>query len=457
VTTAGSVANPIGTLALLLVTLVACARTDDRPSVLLVTLDTTRADYLSCYGSTRASTPSFDALAREGIRFERAVAQAGITPSSHASIMTGLYPNHHGVRVIYAASGYVLSPEIPTLASVLRDRGYVTGAFVSSFTVSEFYGFQHGFDTFDNGLGHPVDGVMECKNDNCKFDLEANQRRSDATTDAAIAWLRKQAGPTLLWVHYWDPHDRVVLPPDDVVDRHETPPNAPPGDRVRDIYAAEIEFVDQQFGRLRAVLRELGRDESTMIVVVADHGEGFGEHGHWGHRIIYQEQIHVPLLVRVPHWPAGTVVAPIVRTVDVAPTVLDVLGERMPNRIDGRSFRALMEGRADDAPRVSYAEALIKFDLNGFYLRDRPDDDLLYSLIDFPWKLIHHPTRPDLSELFNLGDDPREETNRIAGEGDVARRLLGQLEGMHGFRTEPFGNTDDPAALERLRALGYVE
>lgn len=431
----------------------------DRPvNVLLVTLDTTRADYLGCYGGTRNGTPHFDALARDGVRFENAIAQAAVTPVSHASIMTGLDPHHHGARVIYAASGYKLSHDVPTLATVLRGHGLATAAFLSSFTVSEFYGFEPGFDTFDNGLGHATDGVMKCAGDRCAFDLGTNQRRSDATTDKAIAWLRAQRGPTFLWVHYWDPHDRHMLPPDDVVARRRPPAGAPPADALRAVYAAEVEYVDEQFGRLRGALRELGRDDDTMIVVVADHGEGLGDHDHWFHRILYQEQIRVPLIVHVPGGPSGRVVTPLVRTIDIYPTVLDALGREPARRVDGESLLGLMGGRAEPA-RVAYAEALVRLDLNGFFLRNRPNDDLLHAIVELPWKLVYRPSNPQLSELFHLGDDPREETSRLATDAEVASRLIARLKGMNAFRSEPFGPapTGDGEALERLRSLGYVE
>jgi arylsulfatase A-like enzyme len=436
----------------------ACGSRHHPDSLLLVTLDTTRADYLGCYGGVYHGTPNLDALAEDGVRFENAIAQAAVTPVSHASIMTGLDPHHHGVRVVYAASGYKLPADVPTLASVLRGHGFATGAFLSSFTVSEFYGLDRGFDTFDNGLGHPTDEVMRCVGDLCAFDLGKNQRRADATTDKAIAWLRAQRGPTFLWVHYWDPHDRLLLPPEELLARYAPPAGAGEPERFRAIYAAEVDYVDQQFGRLRRALRELGRDDDTMIVVVADHGEGLGDHGHWNHRILYQEQIRVPLLVRMPGGPSRSVVTPLVRTIDIYPTVLESLGRRPPGAVDGESMLGLMAGRTEP-PRAAYAEALVRFDLNGFVLRNRPNDDLLYAFVELPWKLIYRPTNPQLSELFNLHDDPREAASRLTSDAEVASRLTARLEAMNSFRKEPFGPAPVGGgdALERLRSLGYVE
>lgn len=185
-----------------------------RHNVLLVTLDTTRADRLSCYGHTPQTSPSLDALAADGIRFDLAIAQAALTPVSHASIFTGLLPPQHNVRVLYAASGYKLASAIPTLATVLRDNGWRTGAFLSSFPVSEFFGFDNGFEKFDNGLDHSSDEVLtEHPDGGWRFNIKANQRRSDQTTSLAIAWVREVHRPFYLWVHYWDPHDANITPP----------------------------------------------------------------------------------------------------------------------------------------------------------------------------------------------------------------------------------------------------
>ena len=185
-------------------------------NVLLVTLDTTRADYLGCYDAAHAElTPNLDALAADAVRFEFAIAQASATPVSHASILTGLNPYEHGVRVISADAGYKLSPEIPTLTTVLKGHGWATGAFLSSFTVSEYYGFDYGFDTFDSGLQRDVSRPFVRDRDGyARWPVGTGQRRSDATTDRALAWLAATKDrPFFLWVHYWDPHDWLVLPP----------------------------------------------------------------------------------------------------------------------------------------------------------------------------------------------------------------------------------------------------
>jgi arylsulfatase A-like enzyme len=418
-------------------------------NVVLVTLDTTRADRLSCYGYGRPTTPAMDAVAADGVRFEMAIAQSALTPVSHASILTGLLPPHHGLRVLYAESGYRLSEEIPTLATDLRAHGWSTAAFLSSFTVSGFFGFEQGFETFDDGLAHPTDAVLQ------KF-ARANQRRSDLTTDRAIDWIRETPQPFFLWIHYWDPHDPDIVPPAEVTSKFAPPPGTSKSDILRAMYDAEVHFVDLQFARLRQALEDLGAYDETAIIVAADHGQGLGDHGHWYHRILYQEQIHVPLFMRFPEGPRGRVVGDLVNTTDIYPTVLDWLNLEAPSPVDGRSLLGLIEGR-DEPPRMAYAEALILYDLNARELLNwRPDDGLLYSLIDRNWKLLYKPLRPELSELYDLEADPRELNNLYAIESGQRSRMLTELEKFDAFVDRPFGEGTDEEALERLRSLGYV-
>jgi arylsulfatase A-like enzyme len=426
-------------------------------NVLLVTLDTTRADRLSCYGYAQPTTPAMDAVAADGVRFEMAIAQAALTPVSHASILTGLLPPHHGLRVLYAESGYRLPEEIPTLATELRERGWSTAAFLSSFTVSGFFGFERGFETFDDGLAHPPDGVLQrVAEGDYRFDVRANQRRSDRTTDRAVEWLREIRQPFFLWVHYWDPHDPDVVPPAEVVSKFAPPPGSSNADVLRALYDAEVHFVDLQFAHLRQTLEELDVYDDTAIVVVADHGQGLGDHGHWFHRILYQEQIRVPLFMRFPEGPRGRVVSDLVNTTDIYPTVLDWLDLELPTPVDGRSLFGLIEGR-DETPRVAYAEALILYDLNARELLSwRPDDGLLYSLIDRNWKLLYKPLRPDRSELYDLEADPRELHNLFATEHEQGKRMFTELERFDAFVDRPFGEGTDEEVLERLRSLGYV-
>ncbi|MGD8450517.1 MAG: sulfatase [Phycisphaerae bacterium] len=426
-------------------------------NVLVVTLDTTRADYLSCYGFPQKTTPNLDALAADGTRFDMGIVQAALTPVSHASILTGLLPQHHGVRVLYAASGYRLPDAVPTLATVLGEKGWHTGAVLSAFPVSEFYGFDRGFAHFDNGLGHGVDNVMTKGEDGVwGYDVAANQRRSDGTTDAALAWLKQTKDPFFLWIHYWDPHDGVLVPPAEYLDKYRPAPGASREDEMRALYTAEVDYMDAQFGRVLDELKKSKRYDNTIIVVLGDHGEGLGDHNHWHHRILYQEQIRVPYIVRLPDGPRNQVIGDLVREMDIYPTVLEALGVASPAPVDGLSLRPLLQGQSD-LPRMAYADALILYDLNAQrLLARRPLDDLLHCMMSREWKLIFRPRHPQQSELFHLTDDPHEARNVFSEHADQARRLLTALEALDPFVDKPFGEGIDPQVLDRLRSLGYV-
>jgi len=427
-------------------------------NVLLVTLDTTRADRMSCYGHSAKTSPNMDALAADGVRFDMAIAQAALTPVSHASIFTGLLPPQHGLRVLYAKSGYRLSEAIPTLATALRDQGWKTGAFLSSFPVSEFFGFDNGFETFDNGLRHPSDDVLKESPDGAwRFAITDNQRRSDLTTSLAINWLSDITSPFYLWVHYWDPHDLNIRPPEEVMSKFAPPGSPPSDDKRRALYDSEIFYVDLQFGRLVQTLKDRSIYDDTIIVVVSDHGEGLGNHDHWFHRILYQEQIRVPLIMRLPGGPTGRAVSELVRTTDIYPTVLAALNIPLPSRVDGLSMLGLIDGQPEE-PRIAYADALILYDLNAKDLLDRrPNDDLLHCVMDRSWKLIYKPNRPEQSELYHLETDPGETKNLYAQQSEQAARLQSELEELNAFVDGPFGEGTDEDVLDRLRSLGYVE
>ncbi len=428
-----------------------------RPNVVLVTLDTTRLDRLGCYGYPRGTTPNLDALAADGVRFDAAYSASGSTPQSHASILTGLYPYQHGLRVIYAPAGYRLPDSVPTLASVLAEHGWRTGAFLSAFTVSEFFGLDRGFEHWDNGLERPVGSILvQPRRDGpWMWALAPNQRRSDATTDRALEWIGKAREPYFAWIHFFDPHDTYIRPPDDVLGMF--PPRGPGLFDVKmAIYDAEVYFMDLQIGRIVAALKKAGQYENTIFVVVADHGEGLGDHGWPGHQILYQEQIHVPLLVRVPGGPRGRTVPSLVRTIDIFPTVVDYAGLTSPGRMMEHSLRRAILGQPEP-PRIAYAEQLNEFDLNADVLRGRPLDGQLYAVTDGAWKLILRRNLPDRSELFRIADDPAEMRDRYGDARNEAARLLALLDAMKPYRDRPFGEGEgDREALERLRSLGYV-
>jgi len=451
-----SSARPSQCLAPVLVLAAACsAESAPRPNVLLVTLDTTRADYLGAYGRAGDPTPHLDALAAEGTRFDLAVSTSSLTPVSHAAILTGRFNHEHGLRILAGPGGYRLPDGVPTLATVLEERGYTTAAVHSAFPVSRHFGLERGFEHFDDvnaQLLPDEDGGIPHE-----WDVQTFQRRSDETTERVLDLLDGTTEPFFLWIHYWDPHDKHKRPPRELMPKRREIEAA--GSRELAVYEAEVRYVDSQFGRVLDRLRETGRDANTIIVVVADHGQGLGDHGWFLHRLVYQEQIRVPLLLRAPGIHQVPVVSDLVRSVDILPTVLDYAGVEVPAGVSGRSLRGLVEGRSEPG-RITFADQINLFDLNAAMVKERPNDDFLYCVMDRRWKLTYRPTRPHLSELFDLENDPGESRNLFGERLDETRRLLTELANAAPWVTEPppplEDGGDQEAALAALASLGYA-
>jgi arylsulfatase A-like enzyme len=448
--------------------LVACSQPDPESvvveprNVILITLDTQRADFMSAYGFAEKTTPHMDALAEDGTRFDLAISTASVTPVSHAAILSGRFNRDHGLRVMSAAGGYRLPAEVPTLASVLKENGYHTGAVHSAFPVSSHFGFARGFDSFKG-----VEGDMEVdKGDDGghSWNVHQLQRRSDDTTDLALRFVKKTKGPFFLWIHYWDPHDWLKIPPKEHAPPHHKLKRVVDGKEEwirpnKDLYKAEIKYQDLQFGRLVEHLKKTGLYRNTVLAVVSDHGEGLGDHGWGGHRLLYQEQIRVPLIVRVPGHDQLPDVGELVRSVDIFPTVLDYLGIEHDEPVSGRSLRPLMEG-AEDRPRLAFAEQINAYDFNANMVSRRPLDDFLYLAMDRDWKLVWRPTHPEASELYHISADPLETANHYRPDHPEAIRLGKALAWHSPWVHEPFAPLDDPgnleAAMEALSGLGYT-
>ncbi len=425
-----------------------------RRNVLLVTLDTTRADHLGCYGSRVATSPRLDALAAEGVVFEHAIAQAAVTPVSHASILTGLEPYHHGLRMLHGREANRLPDDVSTLATVWRSGGGVAAAFVSAYPASSAFGLARGFDPFDETF--PAEASVSADG---TVNTGRSQRRADATTDAALRWLRGATTakrPWLLWVHYFDPHDELLLPPTDF------PCPAPPAsgrpDAIRRaVYDCEVRFMDLQLGRLLDGVAAAGAADRTVVAVVGDHGEGLGDHGWWSHGVLYQEQIRVPMMVRAPGLPAGARVHARVATTDLAPTLLDLAGvprAEWPST-DGASLAPALRAGREPEPHAVYADSvnLMTYAWPGSDRRDHKDDRL-YALLDGRWKLILHQLKPAESELYDLDADPAELRNVAAEHRDVMKRMVKELAARHPFY-EGGGEGTAAERMEKLRSLGY--
>jgi len=395
----------------------------------------------------------------------RASAQAAVTPVSHASIFTGQNPYTHGLRVMHGRTRNRLEDGAVTLAEVLSVAGYRTAAFTSAFPVTERFGLAQGFDHFDQAFldtpeAQPEDGPVN---------TGTNQRRGDATTDAALDWLNAEvervqptagSAPRFVWVHYFDPHDVFVLPPDEFVARH---PAVPPAERaqLRALYAIEVQYMDQQIGRLLEAFESSSADE-PLVAVVADHGEGHGDHGWWTHGLLYEEQVRVPMILRIPGVGEGARVESRVRTIDLAPTLFDGAGIAPADwpPMEGRSLLPLMRGESLPS-EPAYADSL---SLMTYHFTRRVVDrknDMLFAVTDGGdgperWKYIFHALRPQDSELYELTSDPGETRNRIGDAPEALARMRSLLGGGDLVPDElPMLEQMDPRDAERLRALGY--
>jgi arylsulfatase A-like enzyme/Tfp pilus assembly protein PilF len=399
-------------------------------NLVVITLDTTRADRLGAYGYPNAGTPHLDALAADGVLFEHASTAAPITLPAHSSLFTGRFPPQHGVR---DNGGYFLSDKEQTLAETLKARGYATGGFIAAYVLDSKWGIAQGFDTYFDDFDLSKYKV---------FSMGAIQRPGNEVVDHALPWIDQHRGqPFFAWVHLYDAH-APYSPPEPFKSRY---PNDP--------YQGEISFADAQVGRVVQFLRDRDLFERTVVVVLGDHGESLNDHGEEGHGFfVYESVVHVPMVVRAPYSAMkNRHVTDSVRSIDVMPTVLDLLGVPNPAgaAMDGVSVTALMTGSRPDMGLEAYAEAV--YPLHHFGWSD------LRALRQGRYKLIAAP-RP---ELYDLQDDPTEATNLFAARKPLGDRMLGRLAEMEAhFKTSAQGKSEaveiDPDARARLAALGYV-
>jgi choline-sulfatase len=400
-------------------------------NLLVITLDTTRADRLGAYGYADAGTPVLDRLAREGTIFRHATSSAPLTLPSHSSIFTGRFPPAHGVR---DNGGFFLDPKEQTLAETLQGSGFNTAGFVAAYVLDSKWGINQGFskyvDDFDLSKYRAIS-------------LGAIQRPANEVVDHALDWLRGvESGASsrfFAWVHLYDPHTPYEAP--------EPYKSAFAGKP----YQAEIAFADAQVGRLIAFLEERKLLDRTVVVVAGDHGESLGDHGEQAHGFfIYESVMHVPFIVRAPvATMRGRVVDDPVRLVDITPTALDLLGVRSQTPMDGKSLVPLLTGATREMGLESYSEAL--YPLHHYGWSD------LRSLREGRFKLIAAP-RP---ELYDLAEDPGETKNLFGDRRALGERMQARLDEMEtewakGDRGKPAPVDVDPDAKARLAALGYV-
>jgi arylsulfatase A-like enzyme/tetratricopeptide (TPR) repeat protein len=389
-------------------------------NVLLVTIDTLRADALSCYGG-RAQTPNLDALAAHGARFSFAHSQAVVTLVSHASILTGHYPYETGVR---DNTGYRLPPGRATAATRLKALGFATGAFIGGFPLDRRFGLSPGFDEYNDLIGEITTSV----------DFLMPDRRADQVISPALTWINQQSGKWFAWVHLYDPHAPYKPPPEWLAKYPDDP------------YLGEVAYADFALGALFERLRTEPRP--TLVIVTADHGESLGEHGELTHSLFaYESTLHIPLIMgelgptgRRPT--RGVVIDSPVRHVDLVPTILDAIGAPADASLPGSSLRPVVaSGSGGDRP--SYFEAMTANVTRGW----APLRGVLVGhdkFIDLP-----------IAELYNLATDPHEQQNTEAEHPQQAQVMLNTL---RSFSVAPPGRPQEEttAVLDRLRALGYI-
>ena len=407
-----------------LVTLGSCksgsAPSPSRLNLLLVTIDTLRADRLGCYGYSQIETPNLDRIAQQGVLFENAVAPAPLTAPSHASMMTGVYPTVHKVR---NTGGFVLSPSEAKLSKILQDQGWDTAAFIGSSVLKARFGFNQGFAVYDDEMPTSASGSA----------LAEPERRAGEVVDRAVKWLDVQSGkPFFLWVHVYDPH----IPYD---------PPEPFREKYRDRpYDGEIAYTDQQLGRLFDTVARKSRPENTLIAVLSDHGESFSEHGEYTHGVfLYDSTLRIAFLMSGGGIPAGLRVKQQARTIDLLPTVLELMGGKAPRGTQGTSLAPAFRGK--EVPTAyAYAETLFpKFNMGWAELR---------AMRTNRWKYIRAP-KP---ELYDLAQDPAETTNVIASHPAEARELEAQLKAVSEGREKVAPAPMDPGTLRQLKSLGYL-
>jgi len=403
-----------------------------KPNLLLITMDTTRADHLGCYGDARAETPNLDRLAKEGALFTHAIAVAPLTLPSHVSILTGLYPPRHGVR---DNADFVLPASETTLAEHLAAQGYVSGASVGTYILAGEVGLSQGFDTY----AEPQRPKAAPAGDpNVVRILPIVERAAARVVDDAIGALdRMKDKPFFLWVHFYDPH-MPYLPPLDVRPRF-----------ANRFYDGEIAGMDAQIGRLLDHLRALGLEDRTLIAATADHGESLGEHGEDTHGLyVYDATLAVPLLVRLPSAiRAGTRVTSLVSGVDLAPTVLELMGLPPMPGVQGRSAAAAFRGETLPEREPVYAESLYGERAYGW----AP----LHAIRSSKAKFIDAP-RP---ELYDLERDPAETINTAPARAAEASEWRSKLDAAGAA----IGEADPSASAgmseeqrARIASLGYA-
>ncbi len=401
-----------------------------RTPLILITIDTLRADRLSSYGYVKARTPNMAAIARDGVQFDNVYVQTPITLPSHASILTGAYPMFHRLQDVVGR----LREGVPTLGTLLKQAGYSTGAFVGSTVLSSRWMLNRGFDTYDDYF-NIQEGLRQ-------VDFDRVERKADEVMEPALKWLSgNDKRPFFLWVHLYDPHDPY------------TPP-APFDTEFKDRpYDGEIAYVDSVLGKLLESLKSRGLYQRSLIVLTADHGESLGEHQeiHHGY-FIYEASLRVPLIFKLPAQRfAGTRLPNTVRSVDIAPTILQLLGLQLPATNQGESLVPMISGKRGGTDLPVYAET--------YYPKIHFNWSPLFGYLSGRSKYIEAPD----AEFYDLSKDPKELSNSYSSNQALAGRMKAELQAFQKRYSYSDTRPDlsaqkqmDPETVARLKSLGYI-
>lgn len=394
-------------------------------NLVVVTIDTLRADRLHCYGNKDIETPTLDSLALRGVLFENAVAQTPLTPPSHASIFTGTNPNVHHVR---NTGGFALQASPVPIAKILQTQGWDTAAFIGASVLKKASGFNQGFDVYDDQMPKPEKSLEE---------IEYPERRASVVVDHALGWLNAQTGkPFFVWLHLYDPHEPYA-PPAPFSEKYK-----------RNLYDGEIAYADQQLGRFLDAVAKKAPGGNTLVVVLADHGESLGEHGEFNHGIfLYDATLHIPFLIAGPGVPTGVRVQQQARTIDVLPTVLELMGGKASPQVQGVSLIPAFSSK-NVTTTYSYEETL--------YPRLNMGWSELRGIRTASWKYVRAP-KP---ELYDLTQDPGEKSNVLDAHPKEFREFEAQLRALSpagAGGVERIASTQvDSQTMAQLKSLGYL-
>lgn len=456
----------------------------ERPNILLVSVDTLRADHLMCYGYGFETSPFIDRLSKRGTLFKNAVTVVPSTLPSHTSLLTSLIPRKHGI----VRNGFILMENLLTLQKVLRAEGYNTAAFISSYVLSSDFNFDEGFDLFDERLDK-------------KTNLAQSKivRDADKTTDAVIEYLKgfPEKKPFFLFIHYFDPH-WPYSPPQEYLKMFDSKysgifsgslkeieemrsgiskgeiRNAEDEKHMEALYDGEIRFMDDQFKRVISELEFEGKLQNTIVVFTADHGENFFEHdGYIDHPSrVYETNIHIPLLFFYPEAISqDRKINELVRNIDIAPTILDIAGIAIPEGFGGRSLAPLLkmnkEDKASNGPLYAFSEAtrtaLYPEDGAGEYLsiseKKWPNDPFSKCIRGEKWKYIGTPYL-GREEFYDIGNDPGETDNLIlSGDDEVKSEIVKFKEMLNSYikaESSAGVKTENKKSIDNLKSLGYI-